>query len=199
MMLTGQLARAGINTRPMVGLGFALASLGAWLTSGWDLEINSWTVVWNRTVMSLGFGMIFPNTSAAALSCVPPQRIGYASSLFNMLRNTGAAIGIAFMTNTLLSRQQVHQSRLVEHFSVFDAWRLRALGPHLPGSPAFNYVPQLPGGHQQLGMLYGAVQAQSAMLSFNDIYWIIAVAILPLIPLCLLLPSSRRATAAPAH
>src|SRR5216684_1761249 len=32
MMLTGQLSRAGINTRPMVGLGFALASLGAWLT-----------------------------------------------------------------------------------------------------------------------------------------------------------------------
>jgi MFS transporter, DHA2 family, multidrug resistance protein len=199
MMLTGQLARAGINTRPMVGLGFALASLGAWLTCGWDLQISAWTVIWNRTVMSLGFGMIFPNTSAAALSCVPPHRIGYASSLFNMLRNTGAAIGIAFMTNTLLSRQQVHQSRLVEHFSVFDAWRLHASGQHLPGSPVFNYLPQLAQGHQQLGMLYGAVQAQSAMLSFNDIYWVIAIAMLPLIPLCLLLPSSKGTAAAPAH
>jgi MFS transporter, DHA2 family, multidrug resistance protein len=199
MMLTGQLARAGINTRPMVGLGFALASLGAWLTSGWNLGISAWTVVWNRTVMSLGFGMIFPNTSAAALSCVPPQRVGYASSLFNMLRNTGAAIGIAFMTNTLLSRQQVHQSRLVEHFSVFDAWRLHNMSPHLPGSPAFNYLPQLPAAHQQLGILYGAVQAQSAMLSFNDIYWVIAIAMIPLIPLCLLLPTSKRGSAAPAH
>lgn len=198
MMLTGQLARAGINTRPMVGVGFALASLGAWLGSGWDLQISAWTVIWNRTVMSLGFGMIFPNTSAAALSCVAPQRIGYASSLFNMLRNTGAAIGIAFMTNTLLSRQQVHQSRLVEHFSVFDAWRLQALGQHLPGSPVFNHL-QLPQGHQQLGMLYGAVQAQSAMLSFNDIYWVIAIGIIPLIPLCMLLPSSKRTAAAPAH
>jgi MFS transporter, DHA2 family, multidrug resistance protein len=183
----------------MVGLGFALASLGAWLSSGWNLEINSWTVIWNRTVMSLGFGMIFPNTSAAALSCVPSHRIGYASSLFNMLRNTGAAIGIAFMTNTLLSRQQVHQARLVEHFSIFDAWRLHNLGSHLPGAPAFNYVPALPSTHAQLGMLYGAVQAQSAMLSFNDIYWIIAIAIIPLIPLCILLPSSKRAAGAPAH
>jgi DHA2 family multidrug resistance protein len=199
MMMTGQLARAGFNTRPMVGLGFALASLGAWLTSGWDLQVSAWTVVWNRTVMSVGFGMIFPNTSAAALSCAPPQRLGYASSLFNMLRNTGAAIGIAFMTNTLLSREQVHQSRLVEHFSIFDAWRLHSLGRHLPGSPAFNYLPQLPAGHQELGMLYGALQAQSAMLSFNDIYWVIALAIIPLIPLCLLLPSSKGISAAPAH
>jgi DHA2 family multidrug resistance protein len=198
MMLTGQLARAGFNTRPMVGLGFALASVGCWLTAGWDLQISPWTVIWNRTVMSLGFGMIFPNTSAAALSCVPPQRIGFASSLFNMLRNTGAAIGIAFMTNTLLSRQQVHQSRLVEHFSVFDAWRLNTQGAHVPGAPVFS-LPQFAAGHQQLGMLYGAVQAQSAMLSFNDIYWVIAVGVIPLIPLCLLLPSSKGAAGAPAH
>jgi DHA2 family multidrug resistance protein len=199
MMLTGQLSRVGINTRPMVGLGFALASLGAWLTSGWDLQLSAPTVIWNRTVMSFGYGMIFPNTAAAALSCVPPQRIGYASSLFNMLRNTGAAIGIAFMTNTLLSREQVHQARLGEHYSIFDAWRLHNLGAHLPGSPTFGYLPDLPGGRQQLGVIYRMVQAQSAMLSFNDIYWFIAIAIIPLIPLCLLLPSSRRVDGASAH
>jgi hypothetical protein len=84
--------------------------------------------------MALGFGMIFPNTSAAALSCVAPQRIGYASSLFNMMRNTGAAVGIAYMTNSLLSHQQIHQSRLVEHFSIFDGWRLHDMGTRLPGA-----------------------------------------------------------------
>jgi MFS transporter, DHA2 family, multidrug resistance protein len=198
MMVIGQLARAGFNTRPLVGLGFALGSLGCWLGAFWDLQISAWTVVWQRCVMSLGFGMIFPNTTAAALSCVAPQRIGYASSLFNMLRNTGAAIGIAFMTNTLLSRQQVHQARLVEHFSIFDAWRLHDLGAHLPGSPTFG-LPGLPGGHQQLGALYGMIRAQSAMLAFNDIYWIIAIGIIPLIPLCLFLPSSKRTPSAPAH
>jgi hypothetical protein len=36
------------------------------------------------------------------------------------------------------------------------------------------------------------------MLSFNDIYWVIAIAIVPLISLCLLLPSSKR-TGAAAH
>jgi DHA2 family multidrug resistance protein len=198
MMVIGQLSRAGVNTRPLVGLGFVLGALGCWLGAGWDLQISASTVIWNRIIMSLGFGMIFPNTSAAALTCVAPQRIGYASSLFNMLRNTGAAVGIAFMTNTLLSRQQVHQARLVEHFSIFDAWRLHSLGTHLPGSPQFN-LPALPSGHQQLGALYGVVQAQSAMLAFNDIYWVIAIGIIPLIPLCLLLPSSKHTAGAPAH
>ena len=107
-----------------------------------------------------------------------------------MLRNTGAAIGIALMTNSLLSREQVHQSRLVEHFSIFDAWRLQANGAHLPGSPVFHYSPGIP--HQQLGVIYRLVQAQSAMLAFNDIYWVIAIATIPLIPLCFLLPSSKK-------
>ncbi len=52
-----------------------------------------------RRDVGLGFGMVFPNTSAAALSCVARERMGYAASLYNMMRNTGAAIGIAYMTN----------------------------------------------------------------------------------------------------
>jgi hypothetical protein len=107
-----------------------------------------------------------------------------------MLRNTGAAIGIAVMTNSLLNREQIHQARLVEHFSVFDAWRLQTIGAHLPGSPVFQYSPGVP--HHQLGVIYRLLQAQSAMLAFNDIYWIIAIAIIPLIPLCCLLPSSKK-------
>jgi MFS transporter, DHA2 family, multidrug resistance protein len=190
LLLMGQLSRTGMNTRPLVGVGFAIAALGCWLNSRWNLQISAWTVIWTGAVMSVGYGLIFPNTSAAALSCVPAHRIGYASSLFNMLRNTGAAIGIALMTNSLLSREQVHQSRLVEHFSVFDAWRLQAIGAHMPGSPVFQYSPGIP--HQQLGVIYRLVQAQSAMLAFNDIYWIIAIATIPLIPLCFLLPSSKR-------
>src|SRR5262249_40197810 len=134
LLLTGQLSRTGLNTRPLVGAGFAIASLGCWLTSRWNLQISAWTVIWTGAVMSVGYGLIFPNTAAAALSCAPAHRIGYASSLFNMLRNTGAAIGIALMTNSLLTREQVHQSRLVEHFSIFDVWRLRTIGSHLPGS-----------------------------------------------------------------
>jgi DHA2 family multidrug resistance protein len=200
MMMMGQLARAGVNTRPFVGLGFGLVAFSAWTITGWDLQVGAWSVIWPGVVMALGFGLIFPNTSAAALSCVVPQRIGYASSLFNMMRNTGAAIGIAYMTNSLLSRQQIHQSRLVEHFSIFDAWKLHDLGARLPGSPSFQFLPQMAGGgHQQLGMVYGLVQAQSAMMSFNDIYRIIAIALIPLIPLFLFLPSPKSQAAAPAH
>ncbi len=200
MLMTGQLARLGLNTRPLVGLGFALVALGAWRMSGMNLQVSMMAVLNRNITMSFGFGMIFPNTSAAALSCVSRERIGYAASLFNMLRNTGAAIGIAFMTNSLISHQQVHQSHLVEHFSIFDAWRFGRTMP--PGAAqAFAYLPQLGhGSSHSLAMVYGLVRQQAMMLAFNDIYRTIAIALIPLIPLFLLLPSSKSSPSAPpAH
>jgi MFS transporter, DHA2 family, multidrug resistance protein len=120
--------------------------------------------------------------------------MGFASSLFNMMRNTGAAVGIAYMTNVLISQQQIHQSTLVEHFSIFDAWRVSNMTPRQAGAPSFNYLPQILTGQKQgLGMIYGVIQEQAAMLSFNDIYRMLAVAMVVLIPSFMLLQRNRAA------
>jgi hypothetical protein len=74
------------------------------------------------------------------------RAVGFAASLYNMMRNNAAAVGIAYLTNKLVSLEQVHQAYLVSHFSVFDAWRLSNVAPLEPGSMAFNYLPQF--GHR---------------------------------------------------
>jgi MFS transporter, DHA2 family, multidrug resistance protein len=200
MMLVGNLARFGVDTRKFIGLGFTLITIGCWYSSRFNLQISMWQIIWPTMVMGFGFGMIFPPSSAAALSCVSNERMGYASSLYNMMRNTGAAVGIAWMTNMLISQQQIHQSHLVEHFSVFDAWRLTNNGQSVPGAPTFTYLPQMITGQKQsLGMVYGAIQAQSAMLSFNDIYRILAVATLIMVPSFLLMRGARSSAGVSAH
>jgi DHA2 family multidrug resistance protein len=194
------LARTRVDTRKFIGIGFTLISISLWAMSGWNLQVGMWAVVWPNALMGLGLGMIFPTASAAALSGVARERMGYASSLFNMMRNTGAAMGIAYMTNVLISQQQIHQSHLVEHFSVFDAWRLSNLGQQQVGSPSFHYLPQIVSGQMQgLGMIYGTIQAQSAMLSFNDIYRFLAVLMVLLIPSFLLLRRGSTAGGGAGH
>lgn len=200
MMLVGNLARFGIDTRKFIGIGFTLVTIGCWYSSRFNLQVGMWEIIWPIIVMGFGFGMIFPPSSAAAISCVSRERMGYAASLYNMMRNTGAAIGIAWMTNMLISQQQIHQSRLVEHFSAFDAWRLTNNVQRMPGAPTFSYMPQMITGQKQsLGMVYGAIQAQSAMLSFNDIYRILAVATLIMVPSFLLMRGARSSGEVSAH
>ena len=200
MMLVGNLARFGVDTRKFIALGFTLVAIGCWYSSRFNLQVGMWEIIWPAMVMSFGFGMVFPPSSAAAISCVSRERMGYAASLYNMMRNTGAAVGIAWMTNMLISQQQIHQSHLVEHFSVFDAWRLTNNGQSVPGGPTFSYMPQMITGQKQsLGMVYGAIQAQAAMLSFNDIYRILAIGTLIMVPSFLLMRGARYSGDVSAH
>lgn len=183
MLLIGQLARFRYDTRPLIGVGFALMAFGVWSMAHWDLQVSPWAVVWPTVVMGLGMGMIFPTLSASTLACVERERMGYAASLYNMMRNSGAAIGVSYMTTTLISNEQIHQARLGEHFSVFDAWRLTHAAPAVAGSRPFNFMGQIVSGrHQGLGLVYGQIQAQAAMLSFNDIYRFLALMLLLMIP-----------------
>jgi MFS transporter, DHA2 family, multidrug resistance protein len=201
MVMIGQIARRGIDTRSLVGVGFLLMTIGLWTMAGWDLQVSLWLVIIPSIVMGLGMGMVFPTLSATSLSVVAREKIGYAASLYNMMRNTGAAIGIAYMTTMLVDHEQVHQSHLAEHLSIFDAWRLSESAPRVPGAPTLHYLPDMISGqHQTFGMIYNTMQAQAAILSFNDIYRILAVVMALMVPGFLVLRKAKRATGpAAAH
>ena len=195
MMIAGQVARAGYDNKRLIGVAFTLMTIGLWSMAHWNLEVGTWQVIWPGLVLGSGLGLCFPILSAAALSCVARERMGYAASLYNMMRNTGAAIGIAYMTNALIRNQQIHQSRLVEHFSIFDAWRMSTMSAHSPGAPIFHYLPEIVSNQKQgIGMVYGAIQAQASILAFNDIYRILAAMTLLMIPSFLLFRGSRSAS-----
>jgi len=192
MLLAGQISRAGYDNRRLIGLAFAIVAFGLWRMSEWNLDVSITRVMFDGFILGAGLGLSFPILSAAALSTIPRENMGYAASLYNMTRNTGAAVGIAYLTNMLLSHQQIHQSYLVQHFSVFDAWQMSNAAAYAPGAPSFHFVEQMVTGQRQgLGMMYHAIQQQSAMLAFNDIYRMLAVIALVTIPSFALFQSAR--------
>ncbi len=182
LLLVGQLARYGVNTRTFIGPAFVLTALALWQMSHWNSQISMWQVTGPVILQGIGTGLVFPQLSAISLASVKRERMGYASSLFNMMRNTGAAIGISFLTSLFINQQQIHQSRLAEHFSIFDAWRLSQQAPRMPGAPDFA-IARLQMGHKEgLAMIYNLVQSQAAVLAFNDLYRMLAVFLVAMIP-----------------
>jgi len=187
LLLVGQLARTGFDTRILLPPAFIITAAALWQMSHWNTQIGPWQVTGPIILQGIGTGLVFPQLSAISLGVVPRERMGYASSLFNMMRNTGAAIGISMLTATFISHQQIHQSVLAEHFSIFDAWRMSAQPRHLPGSPVFSLLQMQTGHKQGLAAVYGQVQAQAAVLAFNDIYRMLAVLLLLMVPFYFLL------------
>ncbi len=200
MFFLGGIARRGYDTRPLVILGFCSVGLGLWLLGSLNLNMAVPNFVWPTVVQGIGMGLVFPNLSATALTSIPREQIGYASSLFSMTRNLGGSIGTSVLTTMLVRKQQIQQSHLVEHVSVFDAWRMSETPARLPGGSHFNYMDQIVTGQKQgLVKIYGAVQSQAMMLSLNSIYRTLAGLMAIAVPLCLLLPRARGKASSRAH
>ncbi|MGH7931698.1 MAG: DHA2 family efflux MFS transporter permease subunit [Candidatus Binataceae bacterium] len=197
LLTVGALARRRVDTRPLLGLSFILMAWGLWEISKWNLQVGMWGIIWPTLIVGCGLGVGFPILTAIGLSCFRAERMSHATSVFNVIRAMGAAIGVSYMSTMFIRYQQIHQSRLVDDFSVFNAWKLSQAPLRMPGSPAFHYLPQLLTGQKQgLERVYGLIQSQSAMLSLNDIYRILALAMILLVPAFLWLP--RQGTAAGA-
>ncbi len=193
MLILGSLARRGVDYRPLIGVGFFFVAFAMYSMSGLNLQSDTFRIVWPTVIQGVGTGLVFPGLSAAALSSMEKFKMQRAASLYSVTRNLGAAIGTSYLTTLLIRRQQVRQSYLVEHVSIFTLPRLR-----MPGAQGMDLAHQLAMGQRHgMAMIYGLVQRQSMMLSFNDIYKMLAVLMLLMIPSFFFLQRDRRNL--PAH
>jgi MFS transporter, DHA2 family, multidrug resistance protein len=176
LIVIGQLARLNFDTRLTVSLGFMLSAFGLWQMSRFELHMGIWNFIMPSIYQGIGSGMIFPTLSAATLACVDRERVGFASSLYSMLRNNLAALSVAYLSTNLVTREQVHQNYLAQHFTVFEYWRTAGAGG--PGYGSYLGA----GADHTVALLYHIIQAQAAMLSFNDLFRILTFIALVLIP-----------------
>ena len=186
MIILGSLARRGFDVRILVAIGFVMVSYAMWAMSGLNLQSDTYRIVWPTILQGVGTGLVFPGLSAAALASMHRQKMQRAASLYSVTRNLGAAIGTSYLTTLLIRRQQINQSHLVEHVSAFTISGMRMRGGMTLGQ-------QMMTGHREgLAMLYGMVQRQAMMLSFNDIYRMLAVLMMLMVPTFFFLQRDRR-------
>jgi DHA2 family multidrug resistance protein len=102
-------------------LGLALFGLSLW-------SFSFITHDWGGAELFLpqilrGFPQVFAVAPAVnlGLGSLPPNRLKYASGLFNMMRNLGGAIGIAVCATILNNRTNLHFLRLAEHLNSTNA------------------------------------------------------------------------------
>src|SRR5271154_6256045 len=169
MFFLGGIAKRGFDTRPLVALGFVLIGVASWQLGSLDLNMSEWNFMAPTIIQGVGMGLIFPNLSAAALSSIPREQMGYGASLFSMSRNIGGSIGTSVLTTLLVRKEQVQQSYMVQHLSVFDAWRLSNAPARMPGEMShFNYLSSMVNGQNRgFAMIYSSVQTQAMMVSLN--------------------------------
>ncbi|HWS14769.1 MAG TPA: DHA2 family efflux MFS transporter permease subunit, partial [Candidatus Methylomirabilis sp.] len=196
MPLVGRFITRHNPKYPLV-LGVALCAFSTWTMSNFSLNADFNSLLWPRIYLGFGMGLLFIPLTTLTLSSIPKPQMGNATSIYNLLRNLGGSIGVAFSATMFARRAQVHQSRMVEHLTAMDEGLRAAVLKGQALLPSRG-VPEAMAGNTALGRIYGQVVRQATMMGFNDAFYILSWMMACVLPLMVLLrrPSHQTAPAA---
>jgi DHA2 family multidrug resistance protein len=200
MPVTGKLITRR-NPKHVLFFGISLCALSTHIMSHFTLGADFASLMWPRIVLGFGMGFLFIPLTTLTLSSIPRAEMGNATSAYNLLRNLGGSVGIAFSTTVFGRRAQFHQSRLTEHLTGLDRGFREALEK---GRMLFGHgMPELAAMSDRttMGRLYRETVRQATMMGFNDAFWILSMLMFGILPLILLLkrPAHQTDGAPPAH
>lgn len=195
MPIVGKLVNR-INPKILIAIGVVLTAGSTLAMSQFNLFADFMTVLWPRVFMGIGLAFIFIPLTTITLSTIRKEEMGNATSIFNLMRNLGGSVGVAFVATMLSRRAQFHQSRLVEHLTPFDMnyqWgsgqAARALQDKGLGTPLADQ-----GG---LWMVYERTIREAGMLSFNDVFYLLTLMLILTLPLIFFMKRIRHSASDP--
>src|SRR5207249_2327297 len=94
-----------IDARKLVAIGLVAGAVTLIWLGQLNLNAGYWDIFWPQFFQGLGLSALFVPLTTISMDPIPRERMGNATSLFNLMRNLGGSVGIA-VTGTLLSRRQ---------------------------------------------------------------------------------------------
>ena len=167
-----------LDLRLAVALGMAIMGFSAYLETTLTLQSSGDDFAHSQLMRGVGqiLGMLF--LSQAVVQSVPRADAGDASGLFNAMRNMGGSFALAGISILQQSRVWQHSRRIEESLNA--------------NSPAVQeYVTGLGRavGNPDAGMrlLGQQIQAQALVMTYNDIFFVMSLVTVGVIPLVLFL------------
>ena len=190
------------DARRLLVFGLVLGSLTMFELSGLNLNAGYWDIFWPQVFQGVALSFLFIPLMTLSMASIPKEKMGNATSIFNLMRNIGGSFGIALMTTCLARRTQMHQNRLVENISAGKV-QTRALLQNMQAWFHANGADTYTASRKALAAVYGMVQRHAAMLSFVEAFWVMGVMFLVMLPFIILLrnprPKPRSQVRAPAE
>jgi DHA2 family multidrug resistance protein len=189
MFVIGQLYTR-LDPRLVLAAGLTLVAVSSFLMANFHVAYGQRELMLPLVVSGIGIGWTFVPLSATALSGVPATSLANATGLFNLMRNTGASVGIAISGTLLVRWGQIHQSMLVQHVNPLN--RMAELS--LQGAQTVarqGGADPFTAADQARAMVYGLIQREATVLAFEDVFRFAGIVALCILPLLLLLGKGR--------
>ena len=178
------------DPRKLLTLGLIVGGSTLLWLSRLNLQAGYWDIFWPQLIQGVGMSLLFVPLTTVSMDPIPRERMGYATSLFNLMRNIGGSIGIA-MTGTILARHNQAMTSLIgSHVTAYDPATQRMFAQLRDGFMASG-ADSVTATRRAYAALFGMVQQQATMVSFVGIFQLLGVLFLALIPLVLFMKRPR--------
>ncbi|MCX5819503.1 MAG: DHA2 family efflux MFS transporter permease subunit [Deltaproteobacteria bacterium] len=181
MPIVGQLVSRGYP-KGLILFGILVTAYATYQMSQFNLQVDFNAVLWPRVMLGIGVAFVFIPLTTISLSHIRKEEMGNASAVFNLLRNLGGSFGVALSATILARQAQVHQAHLTEHLTPFDpAYVLSAQQSARTLLEKGIEASQAAQGGMEL--IYQRLLREAAMLSFNNVFYLLTVLMLLTVPL----------------
>jgi DHA2 family multidrug resistance protein len=138
-----------------------------------DLLMSFRSATFLRVWQYIPVAFLFVPLTLAGYVGLPAGKTNAAAGLMNFMRNIGQSLGTSAVTTLIARRSQYHQSVLAGYTAsarFHDA--TTALTMRLTSAGLSAHTAQ----QQALARMYALVQSQAAVLSYVEVYWLLAIA-----------------------
>jgi DHA2 family multidrug resistance protein len=179
-----------IDARKLLATGLVVSAFSLYLLSRLNLNAGYWDIFWPQLMQGMSMGLLFVPLTTVTNGPIPKEQMGNATSLFNLMRNIGASIGIASVTTIVARHSQAHTNVLASHVNLYDSPAVAMLNSIKNGLIASGMDPTT-ATKQAYATAFGIVQRHAAMLSYLDTFFLLAVLFIALLPLTLLMKKPK--------
>jgi DHA2 family multidrug resistance protein len=180
------LGKTRIDPRRLLALGLGVNAWSLYWLSLLNLNAGYWDIFWPQFIQGVGMGMLFVPLATVSMDRIPRETMGNATSLFNLLRNIGGSIGIALVQTILARDRQGHTNTLVAHVNPYNP-AAQQMFLNLRSAFMSKGADLVTATNRAYAAIWGMVQQQAALKAFLDVFLLLGVVFLAMIPLLVLM------------
>lgn len=180
------------STRALIMIGLISCVVGMRLLGNVTYLSGLEHLFWPQVLVGSGIGLLAVPLMTASLGGLKGLELGDGSGLFNMARQLGGSIGIAYLTTLINQRMDFHHAMLAENVTVYHPETLLRFFPMQQlfmskGAGIFQAT------QQALTALDLTIKSQAVLIAFADAFLFVAIAYAVAIPLVFLLRDAKPA------
>jgi MFS transporter, DHA2 family, multidrug resistance protein len=187
-----------VDLRFVSTAGGVILVISMYMHGSLSMQISEGTLFWPVFLRGIGVGFMFVPVAASTVAGLRGNDLAEGSAMFNLSRQLGGSFGLAFLATKVATGIDLHRSALVAHVpatSPRTQHYLNALAAVARSHGADPYTAM----RKAQGMLDNLVNAQALMLTYNQVFKLVGIIVLCIIPLIFLQRKPTGGASAPAH